>query len=494
MPFKLYGVNPALITPFTRRGEKVDFEKVKVLLDYVVGSGVQGVVPCGSTGEFPYLTVDERKRVIEKVVELVKGNVQVIAGTGSANTSEALELTHFAMDVGADAAIICAPYYFKPSNRSMYDHFKSIASKIDIPIVLYNIPQLTGTYIDWRVVEDLVEFENIIGLKDSSGNMSYIMTVLEKTMGRLSVVCGHDEIVFPALAAGGKGMILASANVIPDHWVKLYNLFKDGKFEEARKLQFKAQKLARIIVKSGAVGVKEALKMMGLNMGKARKPLSMGGELTYEDREELRLELEKLNKVKPVKVEVEVKLGKPVTMRFGAMGLTPEKIKDFKLRVGEALAGSGPEVAHIEVIIGVKDGPVGEAFARAKSTPTPGHEPLMAILEPNLAVKPVTLIVPTVKIKNLREASIIYGPAQTAVAKAVADTVEEGFIPKQEIDNLIIIANVFIHPTAIDRKRIYINNYRAMKHALRRALEGRPTLNEILEDKDIAKHPFKYEP
>jgi formaldehyde-activating enzyme len=177
-----------------------------------------------------------------------------------------------------------------------------------------------------------------------------------------------------------------------------------------------------------------------------------------------------------------------------AIDITPETIRDFHLRVGEALAGFGAEVAHIDLIIGRKDGPVGVAFAKAKAAPTPGHEPLLAILEPNLTVKPITLIVPTVTITNMRQASMVYGPAQAAVAKAVVDSVADGTIPKEAVEELIIIVNVFVHPSAVDRQRVYINNYKAMRHAIRKAMEGRPTIDELIENKDRAKHPFKYTP
>ena len=118
----------------------------------------------------------------------------------------------------------------------------------------------------------------------------------------------------------------------------------------------------------------------------------------------------------------------------------------------------------------------------------------MAILEPNLAVKPLTLIVPTVTVRGMRQASLVYGPAQAAVAKAVVDTVDEGFIPKSAVDDLLVIVNVFVHPSAVDRKRVYINNYKAMRHALRKAIENRPGIEELLQNKERAKHPFRYTP
>jgi formaldehyde-activating enzyme len=233
--------------------------------------------------------------------------------------------------------------------------------------------------------------------------------------------------------------------------------------------------------------------MMKIKVGPVRMPLSIGGELTYESKEELRLDLEKIGKIeaKPITFEIEEKR---IEERFKAIDITPEIIKDFGLKVGEALAGQGAEVAHIDLMIGRKGGPLGEAFAKAKATPTVGHEPLLALLEPNLAVKPVTLIVPTVTITSMRQASMVYGPAQTAVAKAVVDSVADGTIPKEAADDLIIIANVFVHPTAVDRQRVYINNYKAMRHAIRKTIEGRPSLDELIENKDRSKHPLKYTP
>jgi formaldehyde-activating enzyme len=263
--------------------------------------------------------------------------------------------------------------------------------------------------------------------------------------------------------------------------------------QQARELQYKVQKIARITAKSGPVGTKEALNMIGIKVGPVRLPLSVGGELTYEEREEIRLDLEKIGKIvpKPVKFEIEKKT---ITEQFRVIDITPEVIRDFRLKVGEALAGGGAEVAHIGLMIGTKDGPLAEAYTKARSTPALGHEPLEAILEPNLKIKPETLIVPTVTIKSMRQASMVYGPAQTAIAKAVADSIADGTIPKQAVDDLIIIANVFVHPTAVDRQRVYINNYKAMRHAIRRAIEGRPTTEEIIENKDRSKHPFKYTP
>jgi len=491
--FKPKGIMPALVTPFAKDGKQVDEEQMRVLVNHCIELGVHGVVPCGTTGEFVNMSVEERKRVIDVVVDEVNGRVAVIAGTGASGTEQALEMTKYAKDVGADAALIVTPYYLKPTSRGVYEHYFTIASKVDLPLILYNIPQCTGLPLPWQMVEDLAQIPNIVGVKDSSGQLSFILAVLEKVRDKINVMCGHDEVVVAALAAGASGAILASANFIPEVWVEIYNSVQKGDLQRARELQYKVQKIARITVASGAVGTKEALNMMGVNVGRVRLPLSVGGVLTYEAREELRLDLEKLGKIKakPVKFEVEEKV---LEERFRAVHITPEVIRDFKLRVGEALAGKDAEVAHIDLMVGVKEGPVGEAYARAKANPTPGHEPLVAILEPNVLVKPVTLMVPTVTIKNMRQASMVYGPAQAGVAKAVADSLADGTIPKEVAEDLVVIANVFVHPSAVDRQRVYINNYKAMRHALRRAVEGRPLADEVLENRDRSRHPFKYTP
>lgn len=491
--YKPEGILPALVTPFTDDGKSVDEERLRALVDHCIKLGVHGVVPCGTTGEFVNLTDEEKRLVLEIVVDQVNGRVPVIAGTGASGTDKAVELTKYAKDIGATAALIVTPFYLKPADRGIYEHYYTIATEVDLPIILYNIPQCTGLPLPWQMVEDLAQIPNIVGVKDSSGQLSFILAVLEKVRDKINVLCGHDEVVMAGLAAGCSGAILASANVIPDLWIQIYDHIKKSELQQARELQYKVQKIARIIVGSGPVGTKEALKMMKIKVGPVRMPLSVGGELTYESKEELRLDLEKIGKVQPKQITIET-TEKPLEDRFTMLNITVDAIKRVGLLVGEALAGQGAEVAHIDLLIGTRDGPVAEAFAKAKAAPISGHEPLLAILEPNLAVKPITLIVPTVTITGMRQASMIYGPAQTGVAKAVVDSVADGTIAKNAADELIIIANVFVHPAAVDRQRVSINNYKAMRHALRKALENRPSVQELIENKDRSKHPFKYTP
>ncbi len=163
----------------------------------------------------------------------------------------------------------------------------------------------------------------------------------------------------------------------------------------------------------------------------------------------------------------------------------------MSMYIGEALAGDGNEIAHVDLMIGSKDGPVGIAFATALSTQSEGHSNLLAVLEPNLLVKPATVMVTKVTIKGMKQALQMFGPAQFAVAKAVADSVAEGIIPKDQVENLVVVCGVFIHPAAEDNKKIYEYNYTATKQSIINAMGKKPSIDEVVAKKDAASHPFK---
>jgi len=488
--FKLEGVLPAVVTPFDEK-EEFNESAFRDLVDWLIGQGITGIVPCGTTGEFSLMTQAERARVIEVCVDQVNGRVPVIAGTGDTATKLVIDATKHALDVGADAAIIVNPYYMKPKGgKGIYDHYVSIAGAVDIPLVLYNIPVATNQYIPWPVVEDLVdECSTIRAMKDSSGDLKYLMSVLEKVGDKIDVVVGWDEVVLAALAVGCKGMILASANIVAPYWLDLYQKFKAGKLEEARKVQWRLQKFTRHMVATGAQGPKVCLNFMGHDVGPTRRPIVLGDTVSWELREELRVELEKLDLIPRRPVEFKLPSG-PVTGRFYGVDVTPEVIDQFKLRTGEALVDPDTnEVAHIDLLIGEVDGPVGKAYAEALARPSKDREALQVILEPNMAVKPPTIIVPTVPVRGMRDASFVYGPAQEAVAKAIAQSVEDGILPAT--DELVMITHVFVHPSASSRRRVYVNNMKAMRHAIRKAMEGRPTAGEAVKNAKNSRHPFR---
>jgi 4-hydroxy-tetrahydrodipicolinate synthase len=488
--FRLEGVLPAVVTPFDKQ-EEFDEEAFRRLIDWLIERGITGIVPCGTTGEFSLMTQGERARVIEVCVDQVNGRIPVIAGTGDTSTKLVIDATKHALDVGADAAIIVNPYYMKPKGgKGIFDHYSAISEAVDIPMVIYNIPVATNQYIPWQVVEDLADLDNVVGMKDSSGDMKYLMTVLEKVSDKIDVVCGWDEIVLPALAAGANGMILASANVIAPLWLDIYSKVREGRLEEAREAMRRVQKFTRHMVATGAQGPKLCLNYMGLKVGGTRRPIIIGDTVSYELREELRIELEKLGLLERKPITVKVKPDKPLEERFYAVDVTPSVIEKFELRTGEALVDpDSNEVAHIDLLMGSAEGPVGQAYARALATPSKEREALQVILEPNMAVKPPTIIVPTVPVGGMRDASMVYGPGQAGVAKAVAQSVEDGILPAT--DDLVMIANVFVHPSASRRNRVFINNYKAMRHAIRKAMEGRPTAEEAAGNAKNARHPFR---
>jgi 4-hydroxy-tetrahydrodipicolinate synthase len=459
-PFRPGGVNPALVTPFAR-DQSVSEEAFRDLIRHVIHD-VDGLVPCGTTGEFNYLTPEENQRLVQIAVQEAKGK-PVIAGTGASGTKLALELARNAREAGASACLIVCPYFLHPSDKGIYQHYYEIAKDLpDMPIILYNIPQVVDAYLPRRVVEDLADIPNIVGLKDSSGNLTYTMEILEYAGDRINVLIGHDEVVLNALAGGASGMILASAQVYPEIWRGVLHAVGQGDLELARRLQRQVQKLSRIFCRyGGGVAVKQALKMMGVNAGRPRSPLkSVGGALLHEDRAEIQLELERLGKIQPRQAEFQAR-SEALDTRFEEIGLTAKVIRDEKMQVGTGGAGQDFESVQIDLLCGAKDGPMGEAWAYQLTYPRHGLEALTTILEPNLTVRPSTLIVPTHELKDLRQANMIYGPVQNAVAKAIVDELAKSTIPQTIMHTHVMFVQATVHPQALDRRILRHNAYEA---------------------------------
>ena len=496
--FRPKGIIPAMITPFDKNGA-IDEEGLRELASWLVSQKVHGLVVCGTTGEFVNMAPEERKRAFELVIDEVGGKVPVIAGTGDASTQKAIELTRIAEDLGADAALVVSPFYMRLTDKEVYEHYEAILSATDIPVILYNIPQCTGNWIDWWVAEGLArEFSAVSGIKDSSGSMPYFMTLLEKLKGLVSVICGHDEMGAPALMAGADGLILASANLLPDVWVQIYEAVKLKKaYEEAAELQRRYQTLFRFITRfGGPLAVKTGLWMTRWRPDKrVRRPLMPGGAMPYEVEAEMRRRLEEYGRMPRRELVFILSEGQKVsTPSYMADPATPEQIDDLTLLVGEAFTGPGSvDMAHIDLLIGLKNGPVGLAFEEALEGPQPGHEPRVVELN-GRPVEPKTLLVPTVAIRTGKQAEMVYGPAMRGVARAVVGAVEKGLIPKRLCDEICMIAHVFVHPTACNPFRVELNNFKAMDHAIKKALESRPTIQELMDLWASARHPFRYEP
>ncbi|MEE8391422.1 MAG: dihydrodipicolinate synthase family protein [Anaerolineae bacterium] len=481
------GIFPALATPFTK-DDRLDEAAYRELIRFVLPH-VDGVVPCGTTGEFSYMTLKERKRATEVCLDEVNGRVPVLAGTGCTSTRETVALTEWSRDAGVTGALVVVPYFLKLTFNEVYDHYKAV-DKLGLPFVLYNIPQCAGTHLKWWTAEGgLLDFNNTIGIKDSSGDLSFMNAMFEKVKGKASIFVGHDEVVQPALAAGADGAILASANLIPDVWQQVYRATLENDLAAAQEWQQKAQKVARIVARCSATqAVKEGLRMMGVPVGDSRHPIMPGGGFKREDREELRLQLEALGKI--TRAAVTYNLGQhEVETKVFATPQTPRTISGFTLKVGEGFAGPPfQELAHVDLLLGLKDGPVGRAIER--SLAGWGEERGLRIINE----RPRALLVPTVTIRTAKQRRLFYEHAAEGVKLAIRLSIKDGFLPQAILDDVVLIANVFVHPSASIARRVEFNNYKAMRHAIRKALEGRPTVEELINEKAAARHPFRYAP
>ncbi|MDQ1262274.1 MAG: 4-hydroxy-tetrahydrodipicolinate synthase [Euryarchaeota archaeon] len=284
------GVFPALITPFLE-DESLDEEGLKKNIEYLNNTGIAGIVPCGTTGESATLTFEEHKRVVEIAVESSK--VPVIAGTGSNNTREALELTRHAAIAGASAALLITPYYNKPNDRGMFEHFKTIAEKCDIPIVLYNVPKRTGIDLKPELVAKLSKVKNIVAIKEASGSLSQQSQIIEQTRGsEFVVLSGDDDLTLPTMALGAQGVVSVVANVAPRKTVAMVEAILKGDFEKARSLHYELAPLVRaMFLETNPIPVKTAQKYLGHAGGPMRLPL---GQMAPEKELVLKEILEKL--------------------------------------------------------------------------------------------------------------------------------------------------------------------------------------------------------
>jgi len=270
---KLEGIFVPHVTPFKRNGE-INQEALRACVQFWVKSGLHGLVTCGSNGEAPYLSREERKKVIETVIEETSGKVPVIAGTGTMSTWETISFTKDAKDLGVDAALIVTPFYFKLSNKELYEHYKAILEAVELPIILYSVPKFTGFQLDTAIIAQLAsEYENVIGVKDSGGSIGRITEIARLVGDKISVLAGTADLTLPTLILRGKGAIIAVANVIPKMCSTLYEAFTRGNYEEASKLQQRLTCINETLMRHGQLSaIKSALNLLGLPGGYPRKP------------------------------------------------------------------------------------------------------------------------------------------------------------------------------------------------------------------------------
>ncbi|MGD0970570.1 MAG: 4-hydroxy-tetrahydrodipicolinate synthase [Desulfobaccales bacterium] len=268
----LKGAITALVTPF--KDDRIDEEAYRALIERQIREGIHGLVPCGTTGESPTLSHAEHKRVVSICIDQVKKRVPVVAGAGSNSTAESLELTKHVQDAGADYALIITPYYNKPTQEGLYQHYKTIASQTRIPIVVYNVPGRTSLNLLPETMARLSELPNIVGLKDATGDLKQGAKTLELCGDKITVLSGDDFTVLPLLAIGGQGVISVVSNVAPADMAEMCNAFFQGSLAAARKLHFKMWPLMEaMFYETNPAPAKTALKMMGQITGEVRQPL-----------------------------------------------------------------------------------------------------------------------------------------------------------------------------------------------------------------------------
>ena len=282
----------ALVTPF--RNGKVDEKALRGLLDFHLKNRTDVIIPCGTTGESATMTHDEHRWVMSMVVEYLHGKVPVICGAGSNNTQEALGLVQYAKKIKADGVLVVTPYYNKPTQEGLYQHYEFLAKKVDIPIVLYNVPGRTGVNLAPATVARLAKFPNIVAVKEASGNLDQVDQIL--SLCDLTVLSGDDGLTLPMISIGARGVISVTANVVPHLMRDLVHLALQGNFEESKQIHQQLIALNKnLFIETNPIPVKTALAMMGKIRPEFRLPLC---PMTTENQSKLKVVLKNLGVLK----------------------------------------------------------------------------------------------------------------------------------------------------------------------------------------------------
>ena len=284
------GTYVAMVTPFTE-DKQIDEEGFRHNINYLIDRGVNGLVGAGTTGESATITHDEHQKVIEILVDEVDGRVQTIAGTGSNATAEAISLTKFADDAGADAALLITPYYNKPQQHAMVEHYRTVSESADIPLIAYNVPSRTGVNMDVETIVELAKIDNVDAVKEASGSVDKVSDIYralqkEGLEDDFNILSGEDSLTLPIMAVGGTGVISASANIDSKRMVLMVDSILDDDYNTAFDLHFQMLELIRaLFIESNPVPVKTAMNLMGLPAGPLRQPLA---EMKEENLEVLK--------------------------------------------------------------------------------------------------------------------------------------------------------------------------------------------------------------
>ncbi len=270
---QLKGAFTALVTPF--HNGQVDEDKYRSFIEWQIQEGINGLVPCGTTGESATLSHDEHEKVIEICIDQAKGRVPVLAGAGSNNTAEAIRLTRFAKDAGASGALLITPYYNKPTQEGLYLHYKAISEAVDFPLVLYNVPGRTGCNLLPATVGRLAnDFPNIIGIKEATADLCQVSNIIEYSPKNFYTVSGDDFTVLPLLSVGGTGVISVISNILPGKMAELCKAFEQKNLQKASEIHYEIMPLNRLMfIETNPIPVKASLHMMGKIGPEVRLPL-----------------------------------------------------------------------------------------------------------------------------------------------------------------------------------------------------------------------------
>jgi len=275
------GAIVAIVTPF--KDGQVHEESLRNLIEFQIANGTDGIVPCGTTGESSTLSHEEHDQVIEITIDAVKKRVPVIAGTGSNSTEEAMRLTRHAYEAGADGALMVCPYYNRPTQEGLYQHYKVVAESVPIPIIPYNIPGRTGVNMLPETVARLSKISNIVGIKEASGSIKQMQDVITLCGSDFAVLSGDDFFTLPLLLIGGKGVISVISNITPGDMAAMTDAFEKGDLQRARQLHDKmVPMIDALFIETNPVPVKAALSMMGKIHYDVRLPLCKMSDGNYE--------------------------------------------------------------------------------------------------------------------------------------------------------------------------------------------------------------------
>ena len=279
------GVGTAIVTPFDE-DNNINFDRFGELISFQINNGIDAIIVAGTTGEPATLGAYEYRDLVENAIINVGGRIPVIVGVGSNNTKEAIEKTRLASNLGADGILVVTPYYNKTSQLGLIKHYEAICGCTKLPAILYNVPSRTGMTVEIDTYEHLAKIPNLIGIKEASGNISYITKILAKYSKRFDVYSGNDDIIVPVMSLGGKGVISVASNIIPDVIFDIFEFCYEGNYIESSRLQLMYLDLINALFSEvNPIPIKSALKLIGFDCGSPRPPL---WDLSYEKLNQLR--------------------------------------------------------------------------------------------------------------------------------------------------------------------------------------------------------------